>query len=150
MTLKQTKPRGRPFKKGADERRHMEGRKSRDAIQFKQEYIAALVKRLDPDKLAEVLAAKAMSGQPWALSELHDRLFGKPTQQIEEKKDAVVRFVFPEPNGGPLLEAGKGTAALPAAPGATAALEAEVVDEGKDCTEEELREACEKAATGGE
>jgi len=145
MTLKQTKPRGRPFKKGADERRHMEGRKSRDAIEFKQAYTAALVKRLDPDALAKVLVAKAMRGENFALSELHDRLFGKPTQQIEEKKDALVRFVFPEPNGGPLLEAGKGEAAALPAPGAPAALEAEVVGGEEDVSDEELRALCGKA-----
>lgn len=58
----------------------MEGRKSRDAIQFRQEYMAALVKRLDPVRLAQVLAGKVMKGENWAISELHDRLFGKPAQ----------------------------------------------------------------------
>jgi len=144
------KPRGKPFSKGADPRRGKSGSIPKAKASFKADMRRLIEEKTDAEAIYRVLVSKARAGVQWAIQELLDRGLGKPTQIVEEKRDAVVRFVFPEPNGGPGLEAGKGTAALPVASGAPAALEAEVMDEGKDCTEEELREACEKAATGGE
>jgi hypothetical protein len=69
--------RGKPFKPGPDPRRHMSGRKCKDAITFTAEYTRALTEGGDPVEIAALLWKKALAGQPWAIEMIIDRLCGK-------------------------------------------------------------------------
>lgn len=141
------KPRGKPFSCGTDSRRHLSGTKDKRALSFKAE-MARLIEGTDPTKIYKVLKEKAEAGVQWACQELLDRGLGRPVQQIEEKRDARVQLVFPEPNGGPLLTGAGSVAALPPASTSTLCepVDAEVIEDGgKDITDAELRDLCKKA-----
>jgi hypothetical protein len=75
--------RGRPFKPGSDPRRHLAGRKCRDAIAFSQEFSRVLAERGDPVALAALLWRRALAGRPWAIEIILDRLMGKPTMAVK-------------------------------------------------------------------
>lgn len=79
------KPRGVPFKKGEDTRRHLDGRKSKDALDFKAEFKRVLHDEVNIKKLVRVLLRKAEAGIPWAMQEVLDRGLGKAVQFTDNK-----------------------------------------------------------------
>jgi hypothetical protein len=75
--------RGKPFKAGPDPRRHLAGRKCRDALAFGQEFSRVLAEGGDPKALAELLWKRALAGRPWAIEIILDRLMGKPSLAVK-------------------------------------------------------------------
>ncbi len=96
--------RGRPFQVGEDPRRHKFGRKSLCRAAF----IARLNNALTggegpPEELAQVLWKHARAGRPWAISELLDRICGRPTQPLEPslaENVSVFKLEFGDPGVG--------------------------------------------------
>jgi len=99
----QRKPPGKPFKPGSDPRRHMAGRKCKDAIAFGQEFNRALAGGGDPTALAALLWRRALAGRPWAIELILDRLLGKLSTMtiLPQGPPTIYRIVYAEDPKGP-------------------------------------------------
>ena len=82
MTDKKPSRPGKPFQPGDDPRRHLAGRKSKDAINFGQAFSRAIAESGDAEALARVLWKKALQGVPFAVDTILERTIGKPVQGI--------------------------------------------------------------------
>jgi len=100
---------GRPFLEGEDPRRHKLGRTSLGRAAFMARLNNALAGgEGDPEELARILWKYARAGKPWAISEILDRICGRPTQPLEhsgevktgEKLIVKVIHVNDEASGG--------------------------------------------------
>lgn len=150
------KPRGVPFQKGGDPRRHLLGRKSKDALSFKADMRKLIEERTDAEQIYNVLLRKAKAGVQWAVQELLDRGLGKAQQshslEIEHRQPLQVLYpgdpetdliitahdVKALPEAGTGNRAGGGSIASPGANGA--------VETGQDDPDDEdYIEACKKA-----
>ena len=91
--------RGKPFKKGDDSRRHMNGSKSRAAVEFNKNLRELLVEEGEKEQtghlgentlklkkvewLVKSVWKKAIDGESWAVNFIADRVEGKITQPID-------------------------------------------------------------------
>ncbi len=93
--MNNSKP-GKPFQRGDDSRRHLAGRKCKDAIAFSQDFNRALAEGGDPSALAALLWRRALAGHAWAIEILLDRLLGKlsTTTFIPQGPPTVFRIVY--------------------------------------------------------
>ena len=86
------------FKKGADPRRHTNGRKSKEVIavgKALQEALADEGKRDDKiNALVKKIWEKALQGQPWAVDMVFERLAGKVTQPIETDQSILYKIIY--------------------------------------------------------
>ncbi|MBE3126337.1 MAG: hypothetical protein IMZ57_11860 [Acidobacteria bacterium] len=156
LKRKELKPRGKPFARGTDPRRHLDGSKSRDVLDFKGEFKRIFSERADVGKLVDVLLARAYAGQPWALAEAFDRGLGKAHQahslELEHTKPLQVLYpgdpetdliitahdVKALPEAGASNQAGEGPLVQPGANGA--------VETGQDDPDDDdYIDACKKA-----
>ena len=155
------KPRGVPFQKGEDPRRHLAGRKSKAALSFKADMRRLIEERTDAEQIYNVLLRKAKAGVQWAVQELLDRGLGKPMQSVETKdlSGTTYRIVYahetdPSYHGDVHLAKRQGPSALAReqfeAAEARGLLgpgpDAEAADDpAHEVTDEELLKACEEA-----
>ena len=82
------------FKKGADPRRHTNGRKSKDAVAFGAAFSNALATKGKPEELAKILWEEARRKKPWAIEMVMERLMGKVTQPIDANENVVFRVIY--------------------------------------------------------
>lgn len=88
---------GKPFKKGADSRRHKLGRMSLDRAAFATAFNNSLCAAGNPKELAEILWKRARAGHAWAVLELLERTCGKVIQAVQagdEKSETPVLHAF--------------------------------------------------------
>ena len=89
--------RGRPFRKGEDPRRHKLGRVSLSRSSLFAKFSEALGGEAgDPAELARILWKYARVGRPWAVTEILNRICGKPTPPQENSESQFCRFSLAE------------------------------------------------------
>jgi len=101
MTDKKPARPGKPFQPGDDPRRHLAGRKSKDAINFGQAFSRAIAESGDAEALARVLWKKALQGVPFAVDTILERTLGRPVQGISiAEPPCAFRILYgPKPDG---------------------------------------------------
>lgn len=144
MKKRELKPRGKPFARGTDPRRHLAGTKDKAALSFKADFKRLIEERTDAEQIYNVLVKKAKDGVQWAVQELLDRGLGKPKQEhsLELERTQPLQVLYPDEQGAGLIvspDSGGGllTGHVPDAAGQ--------LGQGAGDEEEDYVKACERA-----
>ena len=98
---KKPRGKGKPFKKGGDPRRHMNGAKSKAAVEFNKTLRQLLVAEGERESTGQIgektlrmknvewlvksVWKKAIKGESWAVTFIAERIEGKVTQPVDLK-----------------------------------------------------------------
>lgn len=104
--------RGKPFEKGSDPRRHMNGSKSKAAVEFNKTLRELLITEGEKEQLGQLgettaklkkvewlikaVWNKAISGEAWAVQFIAERTEGKVTQPIDTKANVLFKIIYDE------------------------------------------------------